>query len=44
MNGESPPLLSLSLRNFLNEAYRTHPAGAVTNMAFFVRLRAYFNR
>ncbi len=35
--------LSLSLRNFLNEAYRTHPAGAVTNMVFQVRLQAYFH-
>lgn len=35
--------LSLSLRNVLNEAYRTHPAGAITNMAFHVRVQAYFN-
>ena len=35
--------LSLSLRNFLNEAYRTHPAGAITNMAFHVRVQLYVN-
>ena len=35
--------VSLSLRNFLNEAYRTHPAGAITNMAFHVRVQVYFN-
>ncbi len=35
--------LSLSLRNFLNEAYRMHPAGAVTNMVFQVRLQAYLH-
>ena len=36
--------VSLSLRNFLNEPYRTHPAGAVTQMVFEVRLQAYLHR
>ncbi len=35
---------SASLRNFLNEDYRTHPAGAITNMAFHVRVQVYFSR
>ena len=35
--------LSVSLRNFLNEAHRAHPAGAVTNSAFHARLQLYFN-
>ena len=35
--------LSLSLRNFLNEAYRAHAAGAITNMAFHVRLHLFLN-
>lgn len=36
--------LSLSVRNFRNEPYRAHPAGALINMTFHVRLQFYFNR
>ncbi|MFQ5571541.1 MAG: TonB-dependent receptor plug domain-containing protein [Rhodothermales bacterium] len=36
--------LNLSLRNFLNEPYRPHPAGAITNMALHARVRVYFTR
>ena len=35
--------VSLSLRNLLNTAARTHPAGAITNMAFHVRVQLYVN-
>lgn len=33
---------SLSLRNLLNEPYRTHPAGAVTHLTFTFNLQVYF--
>ena len=36
--------LSLSVRNFRNEPYRAHPAGAIPNMTFYARLQFYFNR
>ncbi len=35
--------LNISLRNLLNEAHRTHAAGAITNMTLHVRLQLYFN-
>lgn len=36
--------LNLSLRNFLNEPYRLHPAGAITDMVFTARILVNVNR
>ena len=36
--------LNLSLSNFLNEPYRLHPAGAITDMVFTARILVNVNR